>query len=331
MTEQNSNEHTLPSAGSLPESISRTPEDDIVCELPEYKLSERIPPRPPNARRVVINIIKIILALGIVACLTTAALIHLQHREETSVAQENAKSYTHHETITRPAPPYSTASALSSSVEAPDPIFLINADFDALHEKNTDVKAWVTIPGTGIDYPVMQAADNVFYMSRGLEKEPRSCGSAFLDCRIALDEDPLVYLIYGHGMSTRSDLMFSPLLNYMKQDFFVQHPDIYISLDTPLDGFESRSPDSNEYLFKVFAVCLVDAFSEESIARHYALTLGAETLSSYSDTQREYSIYDTGNYSAPSRVLALSTCAYPGTNNNTRLVVYAGLFPNIDT
>ena len=42
----------------------------------------------------------------------------------------------------------------------------VTVDFEALAKVNPDVKAWIYIKGTGINYPIVQAADNTTYLHR---------------------------------------------------------------------------------------------------------------------------------------------------------------------
>ena len=55
-------------------------------------------------------------------------------------------------------------------------------DFAALREKNPDVYAWIRIPGTDIDYPVLQReGDNSYYLNHTLEGKERPEGAIFTE------------------------------------------------------------------------------------------------------------------------------------------------------
>lgn len=97
-----------------------------------------------------------------------------------------------------------------------------DVDFDALRQKNEDVVAWLRIPDTNIDFPVMKANDNQFYLSRDFEKNYAITGGIFLDYRNSGDFSDDFSIIYGHRMS--SGRMFSDVGKFEDREFFAQHP-----------------------------------------------------------------------------------------------------------
>ena len=60
-------------------------------------------------------------------------------------------------------------------------------DFAALKEINPEILAWLTIPGTNIDYPIAQHSDNDYYLHHLFTGEWNSSGCLFMDCRNELD------------------------------------------------------------------------------------------------------------------------------------------------
>ena len=140
-------------------------------------------------------------------------------------------------------------------------------------------------------------------------------------------------MIYGHAMSFDSDLLFSPLLGYKEQAFYEAHPDIILALPdgNAIEGAVSNTDTGNEYTFAIFAVCLVDAFDEAEIARHYCLSFADDAAyADYVANLREQSLYPTSTEGLPEKVIALSTCANPGQGSDIRLLIYGGLFPQKD-
>ena len=103
-------------------------------------------------------------------------------------------------------------------------------NFAVLKEKNHDCVAWVSIPGTSIDFPVMQNGD--FYLKHDFDGNYTDYGLPFLDERCSLDtSDNLI--IYGHHMNDGS--MFSELLNYVDKSYCEAHPEIILETE---DGAE---------------------------------------------------------------------------------------------
>ena len=63
----------------------------------------------------------------------------------------------------------------------------INVDFDSLHDVNPEIYAWIEVPGTNINYAVVQsAADDLFYDDHGVDRSYYSGGSIFSAARTIL-------------------------------------------------------------------------------------------------------------------------------------------------
>ena len=82
-------------------------------------------------------------------------------------------------------------------------------DVKKLKEVNSDVKGWISIPNTNINYPILQGNDNNYYLNRDINKEYNRNGSIFMDYRNHEFNDNNT-IIYGHNMNT--DAMFSDLI-----------------------------------------------------------------------------------------------------------------------
>ena len=119
----------------------------------------------------------------------------------------------------------------------------IPIDFAALKEKNPDVYAWISIPGTAIDYPVLQREnDNTYYLDHTIDHEEKTEGAIFTENYNNTDfEDPNT-VIYGHDM--RNGSMFKGLLDYRDKTFFDQNKEVLI-----------YTPDAiRQYLYRIFAI-----------------------------------------------------------------------------
>lgn len=102
-------------------------------------------------------------------------------------------------------------------------------DFSALWEQCPDAVAWLSCPGTEIDYPVVQSADNEYYLRRLPTGEWNMAGSLFVDYRHAADFSGPLTVVYGHNMKNGS--MFGTLERYQKQEWYEDHPSM--TLETP--------------------------------------------------------------------------------------------------
>ncbi|SDZ35434.1 sortase B [Evansella caseinilytica] len=87
-----------------------------------------------------------------------------------------------------------------------------------LDEVNQDIVGWVQIPGTAIDYPVVQTDNNDDYLDYNIYKRPAKAGAIFMDFRNSGEAEDLHTILYGHNMKDGS--MFKELLHYKEEDFF---------------------------------------------------------------------------------------------------------------
>lgn len=93
--------------------------------------------------------------------------------------------------------------------------------FDELKKINKDVKSWLNIYDTNIDYPVVQAEDNKKYISLDVFGNYALVGSLFLDYRNKEDFSDFSSVIYGHHMT--KGLMFGDLEKYNEKEYFEKH------------------------------------------------------------------------------------------------------------
>lgn len=118
-------------------------------------------------------------------------------------------------------------------------------DFASLWEINEDVYAWITIPGTVIDYPILQhETDNSYYLNYTLDGIEGYPGSIYTENVNAKDFTDNNTVIYGHNM--RNGTMFTDLHKFRDAAFFEEHDTI--SIYTP----------EKQLTYKIFAAYLYD-------------------------------------------------------------------------
>lgn len=134
--------------------------------------------------------------------------------------------------------PENSSSLVSSDVTGQDdvssPVDSLDApprhDLAALAAENPDCVGWLTIPDTGIDYPVMHTPDTPeHYLRRDFYGESASGGTPFLDGRNAAQAEGQNLILYGHNMMDGS--MFKPLISYLEPNFRETHKDIFLEID----------------------------------------------------------------------------------------------------
>ena len=134
-------------------------------------------------------------------------------------------------TVTPEAPPAAEpAAADNTSDGAAESAYTSPIDFAALQERCGDIYAWLDIPDTDISYPVVQNADDTYYLTRDIDGNYDAAGSLFTESAYngtAMD-DP-VTVIYGHRMN--SNVMFSTLQKtYSDPDSFHAHREVVLYL-----------------------------------------------------------------------------------------------------
>ena len=180
-----------------------------------------------------------------------------------------------------------------------------------VYAKNSDLVGWVSIPGTRIDYPVMQTKDSPdFYLKHAFDKSYSSYGVPYLaeNCDVGISDN---LVLYGHHMNNGT--MFSDLCKYASEDFYREHKTI--CFDT-LDSF-------GEY--EVIAAFKTVAYSGEGFKYyHFVNAESAEAFDEYIAECKALALYDTGvTAEYGDKLITLSTCEYSRTNG--RMVVVAKL------
>ena len=96
-----------------------------------------------------------------------------------------------------------------------------NEKIEALQAEYPNAIGWITVPGTDVDYPFTQAADNDYYLRRGLDGSYLYAGVPFLDYRCAPDFSDGNTILYGHNL--RNGTMFGTLESFKDESFFQAH------------------------------------------------------------------------------------------------------------
>lgn len=109
------------------------------------------------------------------------------------------------------------------------PLLENTVDFDRLHQTTEDIYAWIQIPGTLVDYPILQhPTDDSYYLDHTPEGAAGLPGSIYTESVHPKDFSAPLTVIYGHNM--RNDTMFGSLHDYEKADKLEESPYVYIFL-----------------------------------------------------------------------------------------------------
>lgn len=104
-----------------------------------------------------------------------------------------------------------------------------NLDWEKIDSSYPNILAWIEIPGTKINYPIMQSNDNQYYLNHSYQGNEDFLGSIFFDYRQNTDFSELNTFIYGHNANKDWDSpMFGELVNYYDSSWFNNHKKIIL-------------------------------------------------------------------------------------------------------
>lgn len=184
-------------------------------------------------------------------------------------------------------------------------------DWDSLVEANGDVKGWLYLPDTSIDFPVVGTLDNDYYLTHDFWKLKKSTGCPFMDKDTG--QWDFNRTIYAHNMSGSSSSMFSPLLKYKDEDYFLAHRQLYYT-ECYGDTAEYQVMAAVKYNAK-------DTGSWDFRTRNHA---DMESYSFWMEQLQEHALYYAEPDHAPTEILTLSTCDRSEFGKDGRLVIVAG-------
>lgn len=183
---------------------------------------------------------------------------------------------------------------------------LLSVDFKILKEKNSDTVAFIKVNGTNVNYPVVQADDNDYYLEHAFDKTKNKAGWVFLDYRNDIENLQDNTIIYAHGRLDTT--MFGSLKNILKNKWYKDIDNRVVYLSTSQDNT----------MWQVFSVYVVPTET-------YYLTSSfgsEESKTNFINKITSRSVYDFSNdVNVNDKLLTLSTCY----NDKEKLVLHAKL------
>lgn len=192
---------------------------------------------------------------------------------------------------------YDEISQAASVSKEPDALQDMQMNWDVLREQNPDVVGWIYMPGTSIDYPIVQGETDEEYLKKNFAGEEGiivSKGAIFLSVVNDADFSDKNNFIYGHNMN--DDTMFAHVLQMADQDVFDEARTFFI-----------LTPDCN-YRCKTLALDIVEATETELIQTAF---LDDNAFASYIDDRVSDSVVDGGDAidsASISKLFTLVTC-----------------------
>ena len=197
-------------------------------------------------------------------------------------------------------PDTATVSAEEAS-PAPEEFARVDNPYADSFRANDDMAAWLQIPGTNIDYPVMWTPrDETYYLYRAFDGSDNKNGCLILDTDSCLDPLSTNLIIHGHNM--KSGAMFGNLTDYENKDFYEEHKNIILYTEECQRNYE------------VIAVFRSQVYKKTDQVFKFYKFFQADRQEEFDDIYnniKKLSQYDTGvTAQFGDHFLTLSTCVY---------------------
>ena len=183
------------------------------------------------------------------------------------------------------------------------------ADFAACLAQNDDFIAWIRIPGTNVDYPVVWTDDAEYYLHHTFTGKRGAAGTLFSLMKTDYSIPSRNIAIYGHHLKSTGEKMFTSLMRYKNPDFYEDNKTVM------LDSLYRH----REYT--IFAVMNMKVGDWEPSRTTFS---GDAAFMAFVNRAKSESLYDTGvEVGADDHILTLITCDRSYAGKEGRLVILA--------
>ncbi|MDE6883841.1 MAG: class B sortase [Lachnospiraceae bacterium] len=111
-------------------------------------------------------------------------------------------------------------------------------DFNALRKINPEIFAWIYIPDTAIDCPVLQSEQSdVYYESHNARREEDDAGAVYIELANLTSMCDFNTVLHGKT-GGEADGVFADLYRFADPAFFEEHEYVYLYLDGNLLTYE---------------------------------------------------------------------------------------------
>lgn len=183
------------------------------------------------------------------------------------------------------------------------------ADLAACLAQNGDFIAWIKIPGTNVDYPVVWTDDTEYYLHHTFSGKQGAAGTLFSLMKTDYSIPSRNIAIYGHHLKSTGEKMFTSLMRYKNPDFYEDNQTIV------LDSLYRHSE------YTIFAVVNMKVGDWEPSRTTFS---GDAAFMAFVNRAKSESLYDTGvEVGADDHILTLITCDRSYAGKEGRLVILA--------
>lgn len=184
-------------------------------------------------------------------------------------------------------------------------------DFNALEEQNDETVAWIKVNNTNVEYPIVKAENNSFYLDHSFDKSYNSAGWIFADYRNNFDGTDKNIVVYGHNR--RDGSMFASLKDALSPEWYENDENMDILFDT-------KNENSTYKIFSIYQIEEEDYYIKTDFDDEIEFQNFIDTIAKRS--VKDFEVEVTGEDS----ILTLSTCA---NNNKYRVVIHAKKMQNV--
>ena len=183
------------------------------------------------------------------------------------------------------------------------------ADLAACLAQNDDFIAWIRIPGTNVDYPVVWTDDAEHYLHHTFTGKQGAAGTLFSLMKTDYSIPSRNIAIYGHHLKSTGEKMFTSLMRYKNPDFYEDNKTVM------LDSLYRHSE------YTIFAVMNMKVGDWEPSRTTFS---GDAAFMAFVNRANSESLYDTGvEVGADDHILTLITCDRSYAGKEGRLVILA--------
>lgn len=192
-------------------------------------------------------------------------------------------------------------------------------NFKKLQSINSEIVAWINVPHTNIDYPVLyhkgDTLHSQYYLYKNYEKNYSEYGSIFVDFRSQQNVKSKNVIMHGHHMMDGS--MFANLLKYGKtsidMNFYKKSP-----------TFTVTTPENGDEVYKIISVYKTTGDIKEKDFFNYLqgdFTSDAEFMNYVYNIKARSLVNTPVDINENDTLVTLSTCSYEVHENYRTIVV----------
>ena len=271
-------------------------ENNDLPDRGEWAPGQRDSGGAPRKKKRVWPLVVLLVVLLCIAAAGAAFLVYYNAKQNEAISSMDS--------VEAPATPEESAASSQGSDLAQNPI-----DFASLAAENSDIFAWLYIPGCNINTPLFQSpTDDLYYLWRNKDKQEDLYGSPFIQLCNSRDLQDSVTVVYGH----RNEGAFEPLLQFQDQSFFDANKEFYVYVPGHIYTYTLVS----SYIYDTRHIMNSFDFSNpEVLASYFEFVQNPDSISSC--------VNPDASLDADSKLLQLSTCSTTHGESDGRFIVSA--------